>query len=56
MATARAQVKDYPNQPIQVTVSFVGGSASNVVTRILLHDMSKSVRPAPYVASAWTEC
>ena len=40
---ARAQVKDYPTRPIQVIVPFAGGSASDVVTRIMLQEMSKSL-------------
>jgi tripartite-type tricarboxylate transporter receptor subunit TctC len=39
----RAQVQDYPTRPIQVIVPFAGGSASDVVTRIMLHEMSKSL-------------
>src|ERR1035441_7956157 len=41
--TTRAQVTDYPNRPIQVIVPFAGGSASDVVTRVLLQEMSKSL-------------
>ncbi len=41
--TARAQVTDYPNRPIQVIVPFAGGSASDVVMRVLLQEMSKSL-------------
>jgi tripartite-type tricarboxylate transporter receptor subunit TctC len=40
---ARAQVKEYPTRPIQVIVPFAGGSASDVVTRIMLQEMSKSL-------------
>jgi tripartite-type tricarboxylate transporter receptor subunit TctC len=40
-ATARAQT--YPTRPIQVIVPFAGGSASDVVTRIMLQEMSKSL-------------
>jgi len=40
---ARAQVKDYPTRPIQVIVPFAGGSASDVVTRIMLQEMSRSL-------------
>lgn len=43
VGTARAQVKDYPTRPIQVIVPFAGGSASDVVTRIMLQMMSKSL-------------
>jgi tripartite-type tricarboxylate transporter receptor subunit TctC len=39
----RVQAQDYPTRPIQVIVPFAGGSASDVVTRILLHEMSKSL-------------
>jgi tripartite-type tricarboxylate transporter receptor subunit TctC len=39
--TARAQT--YPNRPITAIVPFVGGSASDVVTRILLDKMSRSM-------------
>lgn len=38
-----AGAQNYPNRPIQVIVPFAGGSASDVVTRILLHEMSKSL-------------
>ena len=41
--TTQAQVTDYPNRPIQVIVPFAGGSASDVVTRVLLQEMSKSL-------------
>jgi tripartite-type tricarboxylate transporter receptor subunit TctC len=43
VGTARAQVKDYPTRPIQVIVPFAGGSASDVVARIMLQEMSKSL-------------
>ena len=43
LGTARAQAQDYPIRPIQVIVPFAGGSASDVVTRIMLHEMSKSL-------------
>src|SRR5882724_1417367 len=39
--SARAQ--DYPVRPIQVIVPFAGGSASDVVTRIMLDRMGKSL-------------
>ena len=42
-AAPTAKAEDYPNRPIQVIVPFAGGSASDVVTRILLHEMSKSL-------------
>jgi tripartite-type tricarboxylate transporter receptor subunit TctC len=38
-----AQAQDYPTRPIEVIVPFAGGSASDVVTRILLNEMSKSL-------------
>ncbi len=41
VVTARAQ--SYPTRPIQVIVPFAGGSASDVVTRLLLNEMSKSL-------------
>jgi tripartite-type tricarboxylate transporter receptor subunit TctC len=40
-ATAEAQT--YPTRPIQVIVPFAGGSASDVVTRILLDRAGKSI-------------
>src|SRR5471032_1333989 len=43
VGTARAQVKDYPTRPIQVIVPFAGGSASDVVTRIMLDRMAKTL-------------
>ena len=43
VGTARAQVKNYPTRPIQVIVPFAGGSASDVVTRIMLQEMSRSL-------------
>ncbi|MGB8184861.1 MAG: tripartite tricarboxylate transporter substrate-binding protein, partial [Pseudolabrys sp.] len=42
-AAPTAKAEDYPTRPIQVIVPFAGGSASDVVTRILLHEMSKSL-------------
>jgi tripartite-type tricarboxylate transporter receptor subunit TctC len=41
-ATA-ANAQNYPNRPIQVIVPFAGGSASDVVTRIMLDRASKSI-------------
>jgi len=41
-ATA-AQAQTYPARPIQVIVPFAGGSASDVIMRILLDRMSKSM-------------
>ena len=42
-AAPPAQAEDYPTRPIQVIVPFAGGSASDVVTRIMLQEMSKSL-------------
>jgi len=36
-----ARAEDYPSRPIQVIVPFAGGSASDVVTRILLDRMAR---------------
>ena len=38
-----AQAQDYPTRPIQVIVPFAGGSASDVVTRIMLDRMAKTL-------------
>jgi tripartite-type tricarboxylate transporter receptor subunit TctC len=38
-----AAAQDYPTRPITVVVPFAGGSASDVVTRIMLDRMSKSL-------------
>ena len=38
-----AQAQDYPSRPIQVIVPFAGGSASDVVTRIMLDRMAKTL-------------
>lgn len=38
-----ARADEYPNRPIQVIVPFAGGSASDVVTRIMLDRMAKSI-------------
>src|SRR5437879_2329732 len=38
-----ARAQDYPTRPIQVIVPFAGGSASDVVTRIMLDRMGKSL-------------
>jgi tripartite-type tricarboxylate transporter receptor subunit TctC len=40
---AGAQPVDYPSRPIQVYVPFAGGSASDVITRILLNQMATSL-------------
>ncbi|MGY3394394.1 tripartite-type tricarboxylate transporter receptor subunit TctC [Bradyrhizobium sp. USDA 3311] len=41
-----ANAQDYPARPIQVLVPFAGGSASDVITRILLNRMSTSLGQA----------
>jgi tripartite-type tricarboxylate transporter receptor subunit TctC len=41
LATAQAQT--YPTRPITVIIPFAGGSASDVVSRIMLNHMSKSL-------------
>jgi tripartite-type tricarboxylate transporter receptor subunit TctC len=41
--SANAQSPEYPNRPIQIYVPFAGGSASDVITRILLNRMAKSL-------------
>ena len=41
--SAQAQAQDYPARPIQVIVPFAGGSASDVVTRIMLDRMAKTL-------------
>ncbi|MDI3559112.1 tripartite tricarboxylate transporter substrate binding protein [Bradyrhizobium sp. Arg816] len=41
-----AQAQDYPARPVQVLVPFAGGSASDVITRILLNRMSMSLGQA----------
>jgi tripartite-type tricarboxylate transporter receptor subunit TctC len=38
-----ARAEDYPSRPIQVIVPFAGGSASDVVTRILLDRMARAL-------------
>lgn len=43
LCPAGAQSADYPSRPIQVYVPFAGGSASDVVTRILLNRMATSL-------------
>jgi len=42
-ASMRAQAQGYPTRPIEVIVPFAGGSASDVVTRVMLNEMSKSL-------------
>lgn len=44
--TANAQSANYPSRPIQVYVPFAGGSASDVITRILLNRMAASLGQA----------
>jgi tripartite-type tricarboxylate transporter receptor subunit TctC len=39
----RVHAQDYPARPIQVIVPFAGGSASDVVTRIMLDRMGKTL-------------
>ncbi|WP_431202759.1 Bug family tripartite tricarboxylate transporter substrate binding protein [Bradyrhizobium betae] len=41
-----ANAQDYPARPVQVLVPFAGGSASDVITRILLNRMSTSLGQA----------
>jgi tripartite-type tricarboxylate transporter receptor subunit TctC len=43
LGTSIADAQTYPSRPIQVIVPFAGGSASDVVTRILLDRASKSI-------------
>ena len=43
LASFSARAQDYPTRPIQVIVPFAGGSASDVVTRIMLDRMGKSL-------------
>jgi tripartite-type tricarboxylate transporter receptor subunit TctC len=42
-ATAGAQASDYPNRAVQVYVPFAAGSASDVITRVLLNSMQTSL-------------
>ena len=42
-AAAAARAQDYPTRPITAIVPFAGGSASDVVSRILFEHMSKSL-------------
>jgi tripartite-type tricarboxylate transporter receptor subunit TctC len=46
LSAARAQGPGYPNRLIQVYVPFAGGSASDVITRILLNRMATSLGQA----------
>ena len=41
-----AHAQDYPTRPVQVLVPFAGGSASDVITRILLNRMATSLGQA----------
>jgi tripartite-type tricarboxylate transporter receptor subunit TctC len=43
VASTLADAQNYPERPIQVIVPFAGGSASDVVTRIMLDRMSKAM-------------
>ena len=43
LAPLGARGQDYPARPIQVIVPFAGGSASDVVTRIMLDRMAKTL-------------
>ncbi len=43
ISSVTAEAQTYPNRPIQVIVPFAGGSASDVITRILLDRMSTSM-------------
>jgi tripartite-type tricarboxylate transporter receptor subunit TctC len=43
LSGAMAAAQNYPTRPITVIVPFAGGSASDVVTRIMLDKMSKSM-------------
>jgi tripartite-type tricarboxylate transporter receptor subunit TctC len=43
LASAGAQAQDYPARAIQVIVPFAGGSASDVVTRIMLERMARTL-------------
>ena len=43
LGSAVSHAQTYPTRPVQVIVPFAGGSASDVVTRILLDRTSKSL-------------
>jgi tripartite-type tricarboxylate transporter receptor subunit TctC len=43
VCNSQAQAQNYPTRPIEVIVPFAGGSASDVVTRVMLNEMSKSL-------------
>ncbi len=42
-AAANAQAADYPNRAVQVYVPFAAGSASDVITRVLLNSMQTAL-------------
>jgi tripartite-type tricarboxylate transporter receptor subunit TctC len=42
-AAANAQAADYPNRAVQVYVPFAAGSASDVITRVLLNNIQTSL-------------
>src|SRR6516165_8413666 len=42
-ATSATRAQDYPTRPIMAIVPFAGGSASDVVSRILFDHMSKTL-------------
>src|SRR5205807_10381476 len=44
LGSSRLGAQTYPTRPVQVIVPFAGGSASDVVTRILLERAAKSLR------------
>ena len=46
LGTTSVQAQGYPSRPITVIIPFAGGSASDVVTRIMLDRMSKSMNQA----------
>src|SRR6266850_784299 len=43
LVSKNADAQNYPTRPITVIVPFAGGSASDVVMRIMLDRMSKSI-------------
>jgi tripartite-type tricarboxylate transporter receptor subunit TctC len=43
LGSMSADAQGYPTRPITVIVPFAGGSASDVVMRIMLDRMSKSI-------------
>src|SRR5690242_6514518 len=43
MLSGAAQAQTYPSRPITAIIPFAGGSASDVVSRIMLERMSKSM-------------